>query len=91
MRVKVEISRLHQQFSVSERLLNLGQTFKDAIARDILMAALKTNGRFYLLIAVEGAEPKLKSRLPLENWFGECLEVAEPSPLWVQTPKIRSR
>jgi hypothetical protein len=71
--------------------LPLGQTFKDAIARDILMAALKTNGRFYLLIAFEGTEPKLKSQFPLENWFGESLEVAEPSPLWVQTPKIRSR
>jgi hypothetical protein len=51
----------------------LGQTFKDAIARDILMTALKKNGRFYLLIPFEKAEPKLKSQSPLENWFGESL------------------
>jgi hypothetical protein len=71
--------------------LPLGQTFKDAIAREILMAALKTNGRFYLLIAFEGTEPKLKGQFPLENWFGESLEIAEPSLLWVQTPKIHRR
>ena len=57
----------------------------------ILLTALKVNGRFYVLIAYEGTEPKLRSQFPLENWFGESLEVAEPSPLWVQKPKARSR
>lgn len=71
--------------------LPFGQNFHDMLARDILLAALKTNGRFYVLIAFEGTDPKLKSQFPFQNWFAESLEVAEPSPLWVQTPKARSR
>jgi hypothetical protein len=62
-----------------------GQNFREALAREILLAALKTNGRFYVLIAFEGTEPKLKSQFPFGNWFAESLEMAEPSPLWVQT------
>jgi hypothetical protein len=71
--------------------LPYGQTFTNELARDILLAALKVNGRFYVLIAYEGTEPQLRSQFPFENWFRESLEVAEPSPLWVQTPKARSR
>ena len=71
--------------------LPFGQNFNNALARDILLAALKTNGRFYLLIAFEGTKPKLKSHFPWGNWFAESLEVAEPSHLWVQTPKAHSR
>jgi len=71
--------------------LTYGQTFTNELARDILLTALKVNGRFYVLIAYEGTEPKLRSQFPFENWFGESLEAAEPSPLWVQKPKARSR
>jgi hypothetical protein len=71
--------------------LPFGQNFDGVLARDILLAALKVNGRFYVLIAFEGIEPRLKSQFPFQNWFAESLEVAEPSPLWVQTPKVRSR
>jgi hypothetical protein len=71
--------------------LPFGQNFDGVLARDILLAALKLNGRFYVLIAFEGTVPKLKSQFPFQNWFAESLEVAEPSPLWVQTPKARSR
>jgi hypothetical protein len=67
------------------------QNFRDTLARDILLAALKTNGRFYVLIAFEGMDPKLESQFPFHNWFAESLEVADPSPLWVQTPKARGR
>jgi hypothetical protein len=68
-----------------------GQNFHDVLARDILLAALKTNGRFYVLIAFERIEPNLKSQFPLRNWFAESLEMAEPSPISVQTPKPRGR
>ena len=71
--------------------LPLGQNFHAVLARDILLAALKTNGRFYVLIAFERIEPNLKSQFPFRNWFAESLEVAEPSPIWVQTPKPRGR
>jgi|ERR1700730_4280870 len=71
--------------------LPYGQTFTNELARDILLNALKVNGRFYLLIAFERTEPKLRSQFPFGNWFGESLEAAEPSPLWVQTPKARSQ
>ena len=70
--------------------LTYGQTFTNELARDILLTALKMNGRFYVLIAFEGTEPKLRSEFPFQNWFAESLEVAEPSPLWVQIPKVRS-
>jgi hypothetical protein len=71
--------------------LPVSQDFRDTLARDILLAALKTNGRFYVLIAFEGTDPKLESQFPSQNWFAESLEVADPSPLCVQTPKARSR
>jgi hypothetical protein len=71
--------------------LPFGQNFDGVLARDILLAALKVNGRFYVLIAFEGTEPKLNSQFPFQNWFAESLEVAEPSPLWVQTPKTHGR
>jgi hypothetical protein len=67
--------------------LMYGQTFTNELARDILLAALKMNGKFYVLIAFEGTKPKLRSEFPFKNWFTESLEVAEPSLLWVQTPK----
>jgi hypothetical protein len=71
--------------------LPFGQNFEDVLARDILLAALRVNGRFYVLIAFERTEPKLKSQFPFQNWYAESLEVAEPSPLWVQTPKTHGR
>lgn len=71
--------------------LPLFQNFRDSLARDILLAALQENGRFYVLIAFEGTEPSVKSDYPFLNWFAESLEVAEPSPLWVQNPKHRVR
>ena len=67
--------------------LTYGETFTDELARNILLAALKKNGRFYVLIAFEGTQPKLRSKFPFKNWFAESLEKDEPSPLWVQTPK----
>ena len=63
------------------------QTFTNEVARKILLASLKMNGRFYVLIAFEGTKRKLGSKYPLMNWFAESLEVAEPSPMWVQKPK----
>jgi hypothetical protein len=71
--------------------LTYGQAFTNELARNILLTALKMNGRFYVLIAFEGTEPKLRSEFPFKNWFAESLEVAEPELLWVQTPKARSR
>jgi hypothetical protein len=71
--------------------LPFGQNFNDALARDILLAALRTNGRFYLLIAFERTNPKLKSHFPFGNWFAESLEVAESLPLSIQIPKTHSR
>ena len=68
-----------------------GQTFTSELARDILLTALKMNGRFYVLIAFEGTQAKIRSEFSFQNWFAESLEVAEPSPLWVKTPKVRSR
>lgn len=67
--------------------LPYGQTFTNEVARNILLTALKSNGRFYVLIAFEGTRPKLRSDYPLLNWFALSLEVAEPSPMWVQRPK----
>jgi len=67
--------------------LRYGETFTNEPARDILLAALKKNGRFYVLIAFEGTKPQLGSKFPFTNWFAESLEVAEPSPKWVQTSK----
>jgi len=67
--------------------LTYGETFTDELARNILLAALKKNGRFYVLIAFEGTQPKLRSEFPFKNWFAESLEKDEPSALWVQTPK----
>jgi hypothetical protein len=43
------------------------------------------------LLAFESIEPNLKSQFPFRNWFAEALEVAEPSPIWVQTPKPHGR
>jgi hypothetical protein len=63
------------------------QIFRNQVARNILLTALKENGRFYLFIAFEGTEPKLTSPFPFLNWFAESLEVSEPPPLWVQSPK----
>ena len=71
--------------------LPLSENFNDFPARDILLAALRENGRFYVLIAFEGTEPSIKSDYPFANWFSESLEVARPSPLWVQNPKHRVR
>jgi len=71
--------------------LPFGQNFDGVLARDIILAALKANGRFYVLIAFEGSEPKLKSQFSFQNWFAESLEVPEPSPLWVQTPRAHGR
>jgi hypothetical protein len=71
--------------------LPFGQNFDGVLARDIILAALKANRRFYVLIAFEGSEPKLKSQFPFQNWFAESLEVPEPSPLWVQTPRTHGR
>ena len=67
--------------------LPYAQTFTNEAARNILLASLKANGRFYVLIAFEGTQPKLQSMYPFANWFAESLEVDEPSPMWVQTPK----
>ncbi len=67
--------------------LPYGQTFTNTLARDILLTALKVSGRFCVLVAYEKAQPKLRSEYPFANWFAESLEVDEPSPMWVQTPK----
>jgi hypothetical protein len=71
--------------------LPYGQTFTNDVARNILLTALKANTRFYVLIAFEGAQPNLRSEYPFANWFAESLEIAEPSPMWVQTPKKQTR
>jgi len=71
--------------------LPYGQTFTNEAARSILLTALKANGRFYIGIAFEGSQPKLRSQYPLANWLAESLEIDEPSPIWVQTPKSRTR
>jgi hypothetical protein len=71
--------------------LPFGRSFDGVLARDIVLAALKANGRFYVLIAFEGSEPKINSHFPFQNWFAESLEAAEPSPLWVQTPRTHRR
>ena len=67
------------------------QFFTNEVARNILLTALRENGRFYLLIAFEGTEPKLKSQFPFMNWFAESLEVSDPSSIWVQSPKAGNR
>jgi hypothetical protein len=61
-----------------------GQIFDNVVARDILLAALKTNGRFYVLIAFRSNDPNLKSKYPFMNWFAESLEQDDPSPMWIQ-------
>lgn len=61
--------------------------FKDVSAREILLAALKANGRFYVLIAFESTDPKLTSQFPYVNWFSQSLVSAEPPPMWVQPLK----
>jgi hypothetical protein len=71
--------------------LPYGQTFTNEVARNILLTALKSNGRFYVLIAFEGIRPTLRSDYPFANWFAESLEVAEPTAMWVQTPKKPTR
>ena len=62
------------------------EAFKDVEARAILLKALQTNGRFYVLIAYEGTRPKLTSDFPFINWFTQSLVPAEPSPMWIQRP-----
>ena len=69
--------------------LPLGETFKDRSARDILLTALRTNGRFYVVIAFDRTEPQLNSDYAFRNWFAESLEVSEPAHLWIQRPKAR--
>lgn len=61
-----------------------GQIFDNVVARDILLAALKTNGRFSVLIAFPSNDPNLKSDYPFANWFAESLEQNDPSPIWIQ-------
>ena len=75
---------------LSRGTLPLGQEFKNKSARDILLTALRTNGRFYVLIAFDGTEPQLSSEYAFKNWFAESLEVSEPAHLWIQVPKARS-
>lgn len=70
--------------------LPYGQAFTNEDARGILLTALRENGRFYVVIAFEGMEPKLQSDYPFANWFARSLEVDEASPMWVQTPKSRN-
>jgi hypothetical protein len=65
--------------------------FKDVSAREILLAALKANRRFYVLIAFESTAPKLTSQFPYLNWFSQSLFSAEPAPMWVQTPSRRGK
>jgi hypothetical protein len=60
------------------------QVFSHETARNILLTALKENGKFYVLIAFESNNPKLKSKYPSANWFAESLEVDEPAPMWIQ-------
>jgi hypothetical protein len=62
------------------------ETFRDVSARDILLSALKANGRFYVLIAFESDTPKLKSEFPYLNWFSQSLVSNDPSAIWVQNP-----
>jgi hypothetical protein len=76
---------------LAEGALPYGQTFTNEVARNILLTALKSNGRFYVLIVFEGARPKLRSDYPFMNWFAESLEVAEPNAMRVQTPKKSTR
>jgi hypothetical protein len=71
--------------------LPYGQAFTNEEARIILLTALKANARFYVLIAFEGTQPKLRSDFPFANWFAESLEIDEPCPMWVQTPKGQTR
>src|SRR5262249_23565342 len=54
--------------------LPYAQTFTNEGARNILLASLKANGRFYVLIAFEGTQPKLHSMYPFANWFAQSLE-----------------
>jgi hypothetical protein len=67
--------------------LPYGQTFRDEIARKILLAALRMNGRFYLLIAFQGPQPELRCPDPLLHWLTASLEGSEPPPMWVQKPR----
>jgi hypothetical protein len=65
------------------------EEFKDGSVRHILLRALPANGYFYLLVAFESDDPKLKSEFPFRNWFPKSLEEDSPSPMWVQRPKSR--
>lgn len=65
------------------------ETFKDVPARQILLSALKANGRFYVLIAFESRNPKLASQFPYLNWNSRSLVPSEPLPLWIQKPQSR--
>ena len=61
--------------------------FRDVSAREILLTALKANGRFYVLVAFESTDPKFTSQFPYRNWFSQSLVATDPAPMWVQTPK----
>ena len=67
-----------------------GRSFDNAVARNILLAALQSNGRFYVLIAFPNDRPKLTSDYPFINWFAESLEQDEPSPMWVQPEPVKN-
>jgi hypothetical protein len=59
-----------------------GQTFENASVREILLTALKQNGRFWILIGFDGHVPKLESEFPFLHWYNESLEVNEAPILW---------
>jgi hypothetical protein len=63
------------------------QEFSNSVARDILLTALRENGRFYVLVAFERTEPDLKSQFPFLNWFAYSAELSEPQPMWINRPK----
>ena len=68
-----------------------GQSFSNEAARNILLAAVQANRRFYLLIAFPSREPTLDSEYPFRNWFAESLEQDEPSPIWIQSEPVTKR
>jgi hypothetical protein len=65
------------------------QSFSNVPARDILLSALKANGRFYVLVAFEGTKPELKSQFPFVNWFAYSSERSEPEPMWIDHQKLK--
>ncbi len=67
-----------------------GQSFENAAARNILLAALQANGRFYVVIAFPNDQPKLHSDYPFLNWFAESLEQNEPSSILVQPEAVNN-